>query len=561
MQKSLTLCKAKRLLVAAVLFCSWVAQAQAPEIGGMIELRGFLNARMANEKGTVDFRKEANDFKKYVLAAGSRGQITAFTKLASGNYGIKVKLLNVDGVQEEVWVYYQPNQKNPDMSLYSIKEAKDIRGFTDDSLKVKVAHVYDKKAVRNPSEATHLRLNRELGALGSGTYNLNGKSDRVNSLDPAFGTNDSMDSIIKKVADSNIAVKAAGNPAAKAAEVKTYCKECSAVVPSSITNPSCNSQNDYIQKVIAKNNSPMLDVLTSRTPPTKLWACIQTQMENKWVKSNASYISCENGKEKKVPQACLSADYKKIVANAFDLVTDCTSGLVSPTATKALQDHAKSVIFSIISGESRFHINANLPHGNDVGLGQFTPSGIKAVNGLGDYSYNFFAEMKKSIQSDSNPKTSCQMLKNIELNQIDPRNHRCRSASIEDNNPVLAMVYTEALFKANRMDFENAVNRNHGYARSIFKSLSPDVQEKVRNYTAAWSHNNPYANSTVLAYMETQRGHDLLRSKRAGDVERFFINAENSYLTSRRDLPKQSRRPYIADLIDRQLKESQPCIN
>lgn len=75
-----------------------------------VELEGYLNGR-----SSAKFRKIDTNIKA-VLSTGTRGEILEKKKMASGNYGFRVKVLSGPYTGKTYWVYY--NLKNPDLALY-----------------------------------------------------------------------------------------------------------------------------------------------------------------------------------------------------------------------------------------------------------------------------------------------------------------------------------------------------------------------------------------------------------------------------------------------------------
>ena len=530
MQKALTGCQVQKLILAIFIFCSWVAQAQAPQIGGLVELQGLLNARAADEKGNIDFHKNADSYKKYVLAAGTRGQITGFHKLASGNYGIKVRLLNVKGIQEEVWVYYQPDQKNPDMHLYSMKDAKDINGFADDSQKIKVAHVY--KKATSVEVATALQTVRQITSIGDSVKKTTSSIDIIDQVHA-----------VDLIAKGNSVVKKVGNPA------PISCKDCQI----NADPLSCNSKNDYLQKIFQKQTSPVVEILTERQPSFKLMNC----MENEMVKTGSKFVDCDsNSKPKIVPKACITEDYKKLMANAFELVSDCTLDYATVEKSPNVKSNLESLLYGVISHESGFHTNIRInlkghPDAIDSGAGQFTGDGINMVNGIetGSSGYTYFQGIKEMIQAKDTP--ACRQLDKMNLQAMRPGGqYRCDAISIEKGNPVLSLLYAIGHMRANRDLFLGAIVslKDNNPAKRNFNSLPEETQELLMNYVKAWGHNHPAIRSRVIAELASSRGMNLLKTGNPADVEAFILRIKNE------------KSPYIASVISR-AKRGESCLN
>lgn len=94
-----------------------------------VELEGAVNGRSsANFAGSSNVRT--------VLNKGTRGEILAYTKLPSGNYGIKMKVSSGPRTGEIFWVYHRvgnselalfedaPNSRSPSRSTSSVEKAK-----------------------------------------------------------------------------------------------------------------------------------------------------------------------------------------------------------------------------------------------------------------------------------------------------------------------------------------------------------------------------------------------------------------------------------------------------
>lgn len=75
-----------------------------------VELEGYLNGR-----DSAKFRRIDKNIKA-VLSKGTRGEILESKKMASGNYGLKVRVMSGDKTGRSYWIYYNVN--NPDMKLY-----------------------------------------------------------------------------------------------------------------------------------------------------------------------------------------------------------------------------------------------------------------------------------------------------------------------------------------------------------------------------------------------------------------------------------------------------------
>lgn len=75
-----------------------------------VELEGYLNGR-----DSAKFRRIDNNVRA-VLSKGTRGEILESKKMASGNYGLKVRVMSGDKTGRSYWIYYNVN--NPDVKLY-----------------------------------------------------------------------------------------------------------------------------------------------------------------------------------------------------------------------------------------------------------------------------------------------------------------------------------------------------------------------------------------------------------------------------------------------------------
>ncbi len=75
-----------------------------------VELEGYVNGRNSSSFTTRDKNIVS------VLEKGTRGEIVEYKKLASGNYGLRVKVLNGSEMGQYVWVYHRTS--NSDLALY-----------------------------------------------------------------------------------------------------------------------------------------------------------------------------------------------------------------------------------------------------------------------------------------------------------------------------------------------------------------------------------------------------------------------------------------------------------
>lgn len=75
-----------------------------------VELDGYLNGR-----SSAAFANNNRNIRT-VLAKGTRGSILGFKKLPSGNFGLKIKVLNGPKTGETLWVYHKV--KDSDLTLY-----------------------------------------------------------------------------------------------------------------------------------------------------------------------------------------------------------------------------------------------------------------------------------------------------------------------------------------------------------------------------------------------------------------------------------------------------------
>lgn len=75
-----------------------------------MELEGYLNAR-----SSMSFNPSARNVKA-VLAKGTQGEILEAKKLSSGNYGLRIKVLNGVKADETFWIYH--NVADSDLTLY-----------------------------------------------------------------------------------------------------------------------------------------------------------------------------------------------------------------------------------------------------------------------------------------------------------------------------------------------------------------------------------------------------------------------------------------------------------
>lgn len=75
-----------------------------------VELEGYLNGR-----SSASFTAGSNNVVE-TLQAGTRGEILEYKKLPSGNYGLRIKVLNGNNANNVLWVYHKVSDS--DLALY-----------------------------------------------------------------------------------------------------------------------------------------------------------------------------------------------------------------------------------------------------------------------------------------------------------------------------------------------------------------------------------------------------------------------------------------------------------
>jgi hypothetical protein len=469
-----------------------------PQVGDLVELRGFVNAHM-----NAKFR-QIDENRVYVLQAGTKAQVEQVQYFpATGNYGIRIKLINAAGVRSQynnsLWVYY--NVQNPAMKLYSAGEDPNAlrrtleRWQSDPAVRA--------LEVRNPRQATAAVVTRETQAIPA-PHVSPPPSPSASAAAPARGSRGQGEVAPAEVVQSVESL----NRAARRADPEPRCRECSERPPQ---YGRCTAQNSYLEDQIDRLQSGVLSTLLNTTPRyPRLEACVRESMNI----SGGPFALCRLGEDQIgawVGKACTSERLVKIVQNAFTLSVDCMATYINGAADDpaVLRETFRSTL-ALVNLESGFHTNAVSSTGAG-GLGQITSGAIDWVN------RHMWSEMQNHIRNSSNP--SCRQLQGVNMRPISSRSRAsCDRMSLEDGNPLTNMFYTLGHIKMVRKDVETTLNRK---LRESRLQLDPAFREKLVGALANWGHNTGAYGLTrpLSALLETDAGVAALRS---GNLEQFL---------------------------------------
>lgn len=249
----------------------------------------------------------------------------------------------------------------------------------------------------------------------------------------------------------------------------------------------CTSQNNYMEKTILSEVAQKSFIGELASQPTSSGhlikpACIRLGMESKFRASSKSFRSCgpdQNHSSQSIVRACVSENYFNLVANSFDVASQCLKDYLNDGDLKSQLQDVRSV-YSLINIESGFHINAFSPTGAG-GIGQFTANAISSVN------TREFNQMRTHLLNSNNP--LCHQLANDILAKpmTSLYSKSCERISIHEGNPLKNMAYTFAYLKIAKESLQETLFDHPRYARKF--NLSDEDLDKVKRALMIWSHN------------------------------------------------------------------------
>lgn len=471
----------------------------APEVGDLVELQGFVNAR-----SEAKFRKSDSN-KKYVLAEGTKAQVEEVTYFSgTGNYGLRIKLVNADGVSDSetssLWVYYKV--KNPALKLYSLsgneQERADQLARWEKDPKVKA------QQVKNPEDATDAVVVQETPAIVDPVPPTTDGDANIPEVAPT--PEPRPDQTLSQQEAEKVVTDLQGlNDAADTIKPDPVCADCQ---DKPVQYDNCTASNNYIENTIDKlfNQGMVYQALnTSQTHP-RLEACVRESMKM----SGGSFKNCSNpASPRAANKTCVSQNYVKLTQNGFSLALDCAADYINPQSNR---EEIRRAIFkstlSLINLESGFHMNVASGTGA-AGIGQFIEGTASSMGGSAHWG-----KLKSHIDASMNP--ACQTLQKMNLKATG--SGTCDRMSIEKGHPVMGVLYTLAYMKSLRNDIEPTMNRS---LRDAGIQLTPEFKEKLLGALATWGHNTGSAgiSKPFASLAQTSAGQAALK---AGDLDKVL---------------------------------------
>lgn len=481
---------------------SLILMANGPQQGDLIELSGALNIR-----SNTDFRKSSKNLVG-LLKSGTKAVIEKSTKTNSG-YGICVKPLDQNENSPCRWIYYNP--RRPNMVLYRISDpqkAKQVLNnwkLQDDQTALQV--------IKSVQGANYAQTLKEVPSITDRNFN----PPPIANIQPSIPESNrplDLTAGLNGFASRTDSLKSGAAPVTADAPLCTDC------MTSFKEGETCDSSNDYLESTInsyfasVPNKSPIVDILSHPSEGIISNQCIESSMRN----FKERFKQC-SAKETSLPKdtvkrACLSVNYKSLVAKSTNLVASCMKDFMSTSESQQKSD--LSSIFKLINHESGFHVNS-VSWTNASGVGQLTGDAISDVND----------KVLGQVRNHLNEKSECKALSGI----IDiPMTNSCDRISIEKGNPASNLVYTFAYQAFLRESLDGSFFNNKAYNK-FFSEIPPQLKEKMLSELTAWSHNTGAGGMSrplsraILAWKNKQ-------IKSESDLQEFYKLLQNKMKTN-----------------------------
>ena len=406
-----------------------------PEVGDLLELEGFVNAREQ-----ARFRSRDQN-RIYVLQPGTKAQVEEIQHFpGTGNYGLRIRLINTTNVRDEhnqsLWVYY--NVKKPSLKLYSISgntdQLRETLEHWQTSTKIKALEVRPQTGLRSSRVPTAAVVVQPVQAIPAATT----PSLRTPVPEPRPRIEaPPMSEMVSTVQRMNRVARDQVSP-------DPVCRGC--LSRPSAQDVTCSAQNNYLEQQMDRlQGQPVLRELLSATPRhPRLEACVREGM----TMTGGPFSVCAIGSN--TPQtvgarACTSSRLVRVVQNALSTTVECFAGYLNGhEGNSQLLSETMRNTLALVNLESGFHINTRSATGA-AGLGQITEGAVRSINN------SEWSRMMAHVQSSSN--SACQSLRRMDLKPMRPsRTAVCDRMSFEAGNPVTNMIYTLAHMKQVRRE-------------------------------------------------------------------------------------------------------------
>ncbi len=268
--------------------------------------------------------------------------------------------------------------------------------------------------------------------------------------------------------------------------------------------------------------------------------------------SKYPYVSAE--------KACSSPNELSLMQASYSAVVDCLSQYMTGSDEPMPKHVLSEDIFSLISWESGFNMNAVSSTGAG-GIGEFTQGAVQQLN------KGVWQGMIKQI-SDS-PKRSCQAI--IKMNPKPyngSRANRCEMISPSKGNPLENLLYTFAYQKDTRIQVQSAIDSlsSQNPGKIAYDKTSDYFKQRLIAEISIWGHNAGPAGIRVplKSLMSSPEGQKCLRTKVGdgmGDLDCLENRLEAYVVQYQKNIAAKAARISEVKNYIRKMKDRMDTIN
>jgi hypothetical protein len=449
--------------------------------------------QLANARSGYKFRTSDNNIITQ-LKKGTRGEILEFIKfdkrknnIGSGNYGVKIKV--IDGPQDNkiFFVYY--NVKKQNMEFYTklsdeseatttkdIKDAESAVLKNDEKVIPGTANIEELSQLVLPEDDTQEVDPQEIKVTPEKLSTI------PTEVLPKEITKTSQNPLLELIPDKMVEVTKKMEKLSPPNKNKE-CDSCQISVPK-----NCKANNSYIEEdlIELQSKSNFLQHLISPIISGEEGdgidiRCVRTSLETF---SSRRFYKCVQSENSSGPlkfvgaqKTCITNRLASTLTKSFNVIAKCLKPIIG---TDGNYKHKLQKIFEMINQESGFHTNV-IGTNDDVGIGQMQKDAVRDVNKI------ILNKAKQNLRSSDDP--DCNNLYTEFLKENRPINpsDTCERLSPSEGNPWKNMIYTFLYFKISRDSLKNSVFNHDLYMQRL--QMNASEIEKIKDELAKFAHN------------------------------------------------------------------------
>jgi hypothetical protein len=519
----------KLLAVLSMVLLAFVSKNQLNSDDRYMELNRIANARS-------DFKfRDIDDNIITQLDKGTRGEILGYlrfrkpgSRVADGNYGLKIKILNGAEIGKIYYVYFNVQKQN--MKFYTQLPGEKGSVVTTD---VKLAR------------ANELTENQKALIQNKPDSKSTGVTELIDSslADKKIAASDTIPSKIQmeELIDDSKALdntEIAREIPEKLEEVTERVARLSPLNKSESCNTcnikppkKCNAGNSYFEEDLIALQTEGSDFLRNLIIPMDQnqeedgidLKCVRTALESFPAKRFRQCVPTSDSSTSlravKASKPCVTDRLASTLTKSFNIAAKCLKPIIGEDGSYS---YKLQKIFEMISQESGFHTNV-IGTNDDVGIGQMQNPAVKAVNRL------MIDKTQESLSSSDSE--DCQNLYKEFLKSEEPikPTQTCNRIAPKKGNPWKNMIYTFLYFKVNRDILKDTIFDFMPYRDRL--QMSRTEMEKLKDELAKLAHNKGAAGASDIFGKQLMRNFNSnYPARSAKEALKAITKSESNYL-------------------------------